>query len=94
MNSVILICFLLTVREASLKCDSYPSTELLGEKQSQDYSCETWQTVPLRILITESMCATKAGDPPYWPKAWNDPVHFPNDSPRWQAGCIVAMPRG
>lgn len=64
------------------------------QHQFQDYSCEIWQVIPLRMLIAESICATKQVDPPFWPKAWNDLFHFPPELSQLAAGYTVAMPRG
>ena len=54
-------------------------------KKSQDWSCETWQRVLLRMLIMDFICTTKQLDPPYWPEAW---MIYPVNSPSWQKAVL------
>lgn len=42
--------------------------------------------------ITASICAAEQLDPPCWPEAWNDPFHFPLNSPSWQQVALLPWP--
>ena len=59
-----------------------------AKKKSQDWSCETWQRVLLRMLIMDFICTPKQQDPPYWPEAW---MIYPVNSPSWQKAILYQV---